>query len=58
MKPGFPMLRLKPNNTHAAIQRFETNIPALLTVENNQLTNEKVQYISFDGDESRKLFQL
>ncbi len=46
----FPMLRLKPNNTHSSlIQRFETNIPALLTVENNQLTNEKVQYISFDG---------
>ena len=38
----FPMLRLKPNNTHSSlIQRFETNIPALLTVENNQLTNEK-----------------
>jgi hypothetical protein len=46
----FPMLRLKPNKTHDNLkQRFDISIPALITVEDKSLTNEKVNNISFNG---------
>lgn len=46
----FPMLRMKPNKTQSNLkQRFDISIPALITVEDKSLTNEKVMDISFDG---------
>ena len=46
----FPMLRMKPNKTQSNLkQRFDISIPALITVEDKSLTNEKVKDISFDG---------
>jgi hypothetical protein len=46
----FPMLRMKPNKTQSNLkQRFDISIPALITVEDKSLTNEKVIDISFDG---------
>ncbi len=46
----FPMLRMKPNKTQSNLkQRFDISIPALITIEDKSLTNEKVKDISFDG---------
>lgn len=46
----FPMLRMKPNKTQSNLkQRFDISIPALITVEDKSLTNEKVKEITFDG---------
>lgn len=46
----FPMLRMKPNKTQSNLkQRFDVSIPALITVEDKSLTNEKVKNITFDG---------
>lgn len=46
----FPMLRTIPNNTNASLmQRFATDIPAMLIVNGLTLINEKVQSITLDG---------
>lgn len=46
----FPMLRMKPNKTQNNLkQRFDVNIPAMVTVEDQTLLNEKVSDITFNG---------
>lgn len=46
----FPMLRMKPNKTQSNLkQRFDISIPALITIEDKSLTNEKVKDITFNG---------
>ena len=46
----FPMLRMKPNKTqHNLKQRFDVNIPALVTVDDQTLLNERVKDITFNG---------
>lgn len=46
----FPMLRMKPNKTQNNLkQRFDVNIPALVTIDDLNMTDEKVSNIKFDG---------
>lgn len=46
----FPMLRLKPNKTQSNLkQRFDVNIPGIVTVDELTLTEEKVTDVAFDG---------
>lgn len=46
----FPMLRMKPNKTQNNLkQRFDVNIPALVTVDDQTLLNENVKDITFNG---------
>lgn len=46
----FPMLRLKPNKTQSNLkQRFDIDIPGLITVDELNLTDEKVKSVNFDG---------
>ncbi len=46
----FPMLRMKPNKTQNNLkQRFDTDIPGLITVDDLNLTDEKVSSVKFDG---------
>ncbi len=46
----FPMLRMKPNKTQNNLkQRFDVNIPALITIDDLNLADEKVKSINFDG---------
>ncbi len=46
----FPMLRMKPNKTQNNLkQRFDVNIPALVTIDDLNMTDEKVSSVKFDG---------
>lgn len=46
----FPMLRVQPNDTHGNLkQRFEVNIPSLVTMSDLTLSGEKVENITFNG---------
>lgn len=46
----FPMLRMKPNKTQNNLkQRFDVNIPAMITVDDQTLLNERVERITFNG---------
>lgn len=46
----FPMLRMKPNKTQNNLkQRFNTDIPGMVTIDDLTLTDEKVKDIRFDG---------
>lgn len=46
----FPMLRMKPNKTQNNLkQRFDVNIPAMVTVDEQTLLNEEVSDITFNG---------
>lgn len=46
----FPMLRMQPNKTQNNLkQRFDVNIPALVTVDDQTLLNEVVRHVTFDG---------
>ena len=46
----FPMLRMHPNKTQNNLkQRFDVNIPALVTVDDQTLMNEEVCDVTFDG---------
>ncbi|WP_291528711.1 hypothetical protein [Bacteroides sp. UBA939] len=46
----FPMLRMEPNKTQNNLkQRFDVNIPALVTVDDQTLLNEQVEDITFNG---------
>ncbi len=46
----FPMLRLKPNKTQNNLkQRFDVNIPSLITIDDLNMTDEKVSCVKFDG---------
>ncbi|MEY8721459.1 hypothetical protein AALN73_09860 [Bacteroides stercorirosoris] len=46
----FPMLRMLPNKTQNNLkQRFDLNIPALVTVDDQTLLNEQVRDITFNG---------
>ncbi len=46
----FPMLRLHPNRTQNNLkQRFDVNIPRMLTVDDKNLTDEKVEKVTFNG---------
>lgn len=46
----FPMLRMKPNKTHSNLkQRFDVNIPGMVTIDDLTMTDEKVKTISFNG---------
>lgn len=46
----FPMLRMKPNKTGDNLkQRFEVNIPAMITVNDLTLADEQVKEINFNG---------
>lgn len=46
----FPMLRMKPNKTQNNLkQRFDVNIPALVTVDDQTLLNEEVRDVTFNG---------
>lgn len=46
----FPMLRMQPNKTQNNLkQRFDVNIPAMVTVDDLTLLHEQVKSITFDG---------
>lgn len=46
----FPMLRMEPNKTQNNLkQRFDVNIPAMVTVDDQTLLNEHVKDITFNG---------
>ena len=46
----FPMLRMHPNKTQNNLkQRFDVNIPALVTVDDQPLMNEEVRDVTFNG---------
>ena len=46
----FPMLRMQPNKTQNNLkQRFDVNIPALVTVDDQTLLNEQVRDVTFNG---------
>lgn len=46
----FPMLRMKPNKTQNNLkQRFDVNIPAMVTVDDQTLLNETVRSVTFNG---------
>ena len=46
----FPMLRMHPNKTQNNLkQRFDVDIPAMVTVDDLNLINEEVKHITFDG---------
>lgn len=46
----FPMLRMKPNKTQNNLkQRFDTDIPGMITADDLNLTDEKVSSVTFDG---------
>ncbi|HET9571171.1 MAG TPA: hypothetical protein VFP20_07180 [Bacteroidales bacterium] len=46
----FPMLRLLPNKTQNNLkQRFDVNIPALVTIADMTLSDEKVKSVTFNG---------
>ena len=46
----FPMLRMKPNKTQNNLkQRFDVDIPALITIDDLNMTDEKVKSVKFDG---------
>lgn len=46
----FPMLRMQPNKTQNNLkQRFDVNIPALVTVDDQTLLNEEVRDVTFNG---------
>ena len=46
----FPMLRMQPNKTQNNLrQRFEVNIPAMVTIGDQTLLNERVSDITFNG---------
>ena len=46
----FPMLRMHPNKTQNNLkQRFDVNIPALVTVDDQTLLNEEVRNVTFNG---------
>ena len=46
----FPMLRMQPNKTQNNLkQRFEVNIPAMVTIDDQTLLNERVSDITFNG---------
>ena len=46
----FPMLRMKPNKTQNNLkQRFDVNIPGLITIDDLNMTDEKVSSVKFDG---------
>ncbi len=46
----FPMLRMKPNKTQNNLkQRFDVNIPGLVTIDDLNMFDEKVENIKFDG---------
>lgn len=46
----FPMLRMKPNKTQNNLkQRFDVNIPGMVTIDDLTLTDEKVEDVNFDG---------
>ncbi len=46
----FPMLRMQPNKTQSNLkQRFEVDIPAMVTIDDQTLLNERVSDITFNG---------
>lgn len=46
----FPMLRMNPNKTQNNLkQRFDVNIPGMVTIDDLTLTDEKVSDINFNG---------
>lgn len=46
----FPMLRMKPNKTGNNLkQRFEVNIPAMITIDDLTLADEQVKEVNFNG---------
>lgn len=46
----FPMLRMQPNKTQNNLkQRFDVNIPGLVTIDDLTMTDEQVREIRFDG---------
>lgn len=46
----FSMLRMKPNKTQNNLkQRFDVNIPGMVTIDDLTLTDEKVKDVNFDG---------
>ena len=46
----FPMLRMKPNKTQNNLkQRFDVNIPSMVTIDDLTMTDEKVKDVNFDG---------
>lgn len=46
----FPMLRMKPNKTQNNLkQRFDVNIPGLITIDDLNMFDEKVSSVKFDG---------
>lgn len=46
----FPMLRMNPNKTQNNLkQRFDVNIPGMITIDDLTMTDEKVKDIRFNG---------
>lgn len=46
----FPMLRMKPNKTQNNLkQRFDADIPGMVTIDDLNMTDEKVSKVDFDG---------
>lgn len=46
----FPMLRMKPNKTQSNLkQRFQEDIPAMITIDDLTMTDEQVKVITFNG---------
>ena len=46
----FPMLRMKPNKTQDNLkQRFDVNIPRMVTVNDLTLTDEQVEWVKLNG---------
>lgn len=46
----FPMLRMKPNKTQNNLkQRFDVNIPGMVTIDDLTLINEKVEWVKLNG---------
>ena len=46
----FPMLRMKPNKTQDNLkQRFDVNIPGMVTVNDLTLTDEKTEWVKLNG---------
>lgn len=46
----FPMLRMKPNKTQDNLkQRFNVNIPGMITVNDLTLTDEQVEWVKLNG---------
>ena len=46
----FPMLRMKPNKTQNNLkQRFDVNIPGMVTIDDLTLQDEKVEWVKLKG---------